>query len=72
MFTDTPVKVTDTPISTGSLQFTGSALVIHKTNGEAFTVTYTLMPLQGHQIIKKSLDQDYRSIIIMSINSEIV
>lgn len=39
---DTPVKVTDTPISTGSLQFTGSALVFHKTIGEPFTVTYTI------------------------------
>ena len=34
MFSDIPVKVTDTPISTGSLQFTGSALVFHKTSGE--------------------------------------
>lgn len=42
MFSDTPVKVTDTPISTGSLQFTGSALVFHKTSGEPFTVTYTI------------------------------
>jgi hypothetical protein len=42
MFSDTPVKVTDTPISTGSLQFTGSALVFHKTSGEPFTVTYTV------------------------------
>jgi hypothetical protein len=42
LFTDTPVKVTDTPISTGSLQFTGSALVFHKTSGEPFTVTYTV------------------------------
>ncbi|HEY6949512.1 MAG TPA: hypothetical protein VI146_02795 [Nitrososphaeraceae archaeon] len=42
VFTDTPVKVTDTPISTGSLQFTGSALVFHKTSGEPFTVTYTV------------------------------
>ena len=42
MFTDTPVRVTDTPISTGSLQFTGSALVFHKTSGEPFTVTYTV------------------------------
>ena len=42
MFTDTPVKVTDTSISTGSLQFTGSALVFHKTSGEPFTVTYTV------------------------------
>ena len=42
IFTDTPVRVTDTPISTGSLAFTGSALVFHKTNGEPFTVTYTV------------------------------
>jgi len=42
MFTDTPVKVTDMPKSTGSLQFTGSALVFHKTSGEPFTVTYTV------------------------------
>lgn len=42
MFTDTPVRVTDTPISTGSLAFTGSALVFHKTSGEPFTVTYTV------------------------------
>ncbi|MGB8766591.1 MAG: hypothetical protein WCC79_04650 [Nitrososphaeraceae archaeon] len=42
MFTDAPVKVTDTPVSTGSLQFTGSALVFHKTSGEPFTVTYTV------------------------------
>jgi len=42
MFSDTPVKVTDTPISTGSLQFTGSALVFHNTSGEPFTVTYTV------------------------------
>jgi hypothetical protein len=42
MFTETPVKVTDTPISTGSLQFTGSGLVFHKTSGEPFTVTYAV------------------------------
>jgi hypothetical protein len=42
MFSDTPVKVTDKQISTGSLQFTGSALVFHKTSGEPFTVTYTV------------------------------
>ncbi len=42
IFTDTPVKVTDTSISTGSFQFTGSALVFHKTSGEPFTVTYTV------------------------------
>jgi len=42
MFSDTPFKVTDTPISTGSLQFTGSALFFHKTSGEPLTVTYTV------------------------------
>jgi len=42
MFTDSPVKVTHIPISTGSLQFTGRALVFHKTSGEPFTVTYTV------------------------------
>jgi hypothetical protein len=42
MFTDSPVEITGTPISTGSLQFTGSALVFHKTSGEPYTVTYTV------------------------------
>ena len=42
MFSDTPVKVTDTPISTGSLIFTGSVLVLHKTSGDSFIVTYTV------------------------------
>jgi len=42
MFTNTPVALTNTPISTGSFTFTGSALVFHKTDGTPFTVTYTL------------------------------
>jgi hypothetical protein len=42
MFTETPVRVTDSPISTGSLSFTGSAILFHKTSGEPFTVTYTV------------------------------
>jgi hypothetical protein len=42
MFTNTPVAVTNTPISTGSFTFTGSALVFHKTDGVPFTVAYTL------------------------------
>ena len=42
MFTNTTVAVTNTPISTGSFTFTGSALVFHKTDGVPFTVTYTL------------------------------
>jgi hypothetical protein len=42
MFSDTPVKVTDTPISTGLLQFAGRALVLHKTSDEPFIVTYTV------------------------------
>jgi len=42
MFTNTPTAVTNTPISTGSFIFTGSALVFHKTDGVPFSVTYTL------------------------------
>jgi hypothetical protein len=42
MFTNTPTAVTNTPISTGSFTFTGSALVFHKTDGVPFSVTYTL------------------------------
>lgn len=42
MFSNTPVTVTNTPISTGSFVFAGSALVFHKTDGQPFTVTYTL------------------------------
>ena len=40
MFSDTPVSITDTPISTGSLQITGSALVFHKNRSEPLSVTY--------------------------------
>ena len=42
MFSNTPVSVTNTPISTGSFVFTGSALLFHKTDGIPFTVTYTI------------------------------
>lgn len=42
MFSNTPVTVTNTPISTGSLTFAGSALVFHKTDGIPFTITYTI------------------------------
>src|SRR5919197_6500230 len=42
MFTNTPVSVTNTPISTGSFAFSGSALIFHKTDGQSFTVTYTV------------------------------
>ena len=42
MFSNTSVTVTNTPISTGSLVFTSSALVFHKTDGIPFTVTYTI------------------------------
>jgi hypothetical protein len=42
MFSNTPVTVTNTPISTGSLTFAGSALVFHKTDGIPFTVTYSI------------------------------
>jgi hypothetical protein len=42
MFSNTPVTVTNTAISAGSFVFAGSALVFHKTDGQPFTVTYTL------------------------------
>jgi hypothetical protein len=42
MFSNTPVSVTNTPISTGSFVFTGSALLFHKTDGQPFTVTYSV------------------------------
>jgi hypothetical protein len=42
MFTNTPVSITDSPISTGSFVFTGSVLLFHKTDGQPFTVTYTI------------------------------
>ncbi|MDP9288439.1 MAG: hypothetical protein M3P08_09590 [Thermoproteota archaeon] len=42
MFSNTPVTITNNPISTGSFVFAGSALVFHKTDGVPFTVTYTL------------------------------
>jgi hypothetical protein len=42
IFSNTPVTITNTPISTGSFAFAGSALVFHKTDGQPFTVTYTL------------------------------
>jgi hypothetical protein len=42
MFTNTPVSITNSPISTGSFVFTGSVLLFHKTDGQPFTVTYTV------------------------------
>src|SRR5919205_2184780 len=42
MFSNTPVSVTNSPISTGSFVFTGSVLLFHKTDGKPFTVTYTI------------------------------
>ena len=42
MFTNNPVSVTNSPISTGSFVFTGSVLLFHKTDGQPFTVTYTV------------------------------
>jgi hypothetical protein len=50
-FSNTPVTVTNTPISTGSLVFAGSALLFHKTDGIPFTVTYTI------DAVAKSLTQ---------------
>jgi hypothetical protein len=42
MFSNTPVSITNSPISTGSFVFTGSVLLFHKTDGQPFTVTYTI------------------------------
>ncbi|MGN6351166.1 MAG: hypothetical protein ACTHL3_06850 [Candidatus Nitrosocosmicus sp.] len=42
MFSNTPVTITDKPFSVGSFNFAGSALLFHKTNGQPFSVTYTL------------------------------
>jgi len=42
MFSNTPVTITDKPYSAGSFNFAGSALLFHKTNGQPFSVTYTL------------------------------
>lgn len=41
-FIDLPVDINGTSISSGSLDFVGSALVFHKTNAEPFTVTYSI------------------------------
>jgi hypothetical protein len=42
MFSNTPVSVTNPPINTGSFVFIGSLLLFHKTDGQPFTVTYTI------------------------------
>ena len=42
MFTNTPITITDKPYSSGSFTFAGSSLLFHKTNGQPFSVTYTL------------------------------
>jgi hypothetical protein len=39
---DVPIEINGTGISSGSFNFVGNALVFHKTNGEPFTVTYTI------------------------------
>ena len=39
---DVPIEINGTGISSGSFNFVGNALVFHKTNGEPFTVTYTV------------------------------
>ncbi len=42
MFSNTPVAITDKPYTVGSFSFIGTALLFHKTNGQPFTVTYSL------------------------------
>lgn len=39
---DVPIEINGTGISSGSFNFVGNALVFHKTNGQPFTVTYTI------------------------------
>jgi hypothetical protein len=39
---DVPIEINGTGMSSGTFEFIGSALVFHKTTGEAFTVTYTI------------------------------
>ncbi|MGZ5486691.1 MAG: hypothetical protein ACXWFB_12420 [Nitrososphaeraceae archaeon] len=39
---DVPIEINGTGISSSSFNFVGNALVFHKTNGEPFTVTYTI------------------------------
>lgn len=41
-FVDVPIEINGTGISSGALDFVGSALVFHKTTGQPFTVTYSL------------------------------
>lgn len=43
---DVPIEVNGTGISSGSFEFTGSALIFHKTTGEPFTITYTIDALK--------------------------
>lgn len=39
---DIPIEINGTGMSSGTFEFTGSALVFHKTTGQPFTVTYTV------------------------------
>lgn len=39
---DVPIEINGTGISSGTLEFVGSALVLHKTTGQPFTVTYSI------------------------------
>ena len=39
---EVPIEINGTGISSGTLEFVGSALVFHKTTGQPFTVTYSI------------------------------
>ena len=39
---DVPIEINGTGISSGTIEFVGSALVFHKTTGQPFTVTYSM------------------------------
>jgi hypothetical protein len=50
---DVPIEIDGTGISSGTLEFVGSALVFHKTTGQPFMVTYSI-----DAVAKPTINQD--------------
>lgn len=50
---DVPIEINGTGISSGTLEFVGSALVFHKTTEQPFTVTYSI-----DAVAKSSINQN--------------
>lgn len=50
---DAPIEINGIATSSGSIEFVGSSLVIHKTTGQPFTVTYTI-----DAVAKPTINQD--------------